>query len=581
MLKTLEITIFIVFLWVAPLYADQGVDPVAMSDRETGEHIEMMLQNRSSIAAGSVGVFRLLSHEEIFNLYQQRKFLPIWLDGLQLKAEAQMLLENLRNAGMHGLCGNDYLLTELESLIRVQMDFAEYHLPLTPGNRAVLDLFLSQAFLTYATHMIEGQVDPALAHVDWRARRRKADLIKLLDYAIENSRMSQVLEDMIPPHQGYRRLLEALVKYQTLSAFGGWPEIPPGPTIKPGDYDERVPVLRNRLLKTGDLVEMTASDDEYDQATQEAIRRFQIRHGLVADGAVGLKTLERLNVSVEERIRQIELNLERWRWMPKSLGERHVRVNIADFSLEVVEDDEIVIQMPVIVGTQYRKTPVFSAPMTYLEFAPYWTVPPTILREDKLPQIRKNPDYLEEKHFRIISWTGEDVTQYLRDIDWKTVKASSFPGLLRMEPGPWNPLGRVKFMFPNKFNVYLHDTNETGLFDNNIRSFSSGCIRVKRPRDLASYLLEKKLGSERLRALFAATAPVRVPIEHLMVHIQYWTAWVDQNDLIHFRPDGYFRDLDLDIALREPAYRVMDQLKASVEARLADRQSPGSLSDYP
>ncbi|MDH3454067.1 MAG: L,D-transpeptidase family protein [Desulfuromonadales bacterium] len=557
-------------LWAAPLDAGQVSSIVALLDRETGGHIEVLLQSRGSAPAVLVGVSRLLSHEEIFKLYQQREFLPVWLDGWQLKDEAQTLLDNLRNAGAQGLCGNDYLLAELEGLVRIQMDFARHNLPLAPDNRAVLDLFLSQAFLTYATHLVEGQVDPALAHVDWRARRRKADLVKLLEYAIENHRMSQVLGDLIPPHKEYQRLIDALSKYQTISAYGGWPEIPQGSSIRPGDYDERLPLLRALLLKTGDLEQVTATDHLYDQTTYAAVRSFQLRHGLVDDGVVGAKTLEALNVSVEERIRQIELNLERWRWMPKSFGERHIRVNIADFSLEVVEGDQTVMQMPVIVGTQYRKTPVFSARMTYLEFAPYWTVPPTILREDKLPQIKKNPDYLVEKHFRVISGRGEDVTIDPQQIDWATVDAAHFPGLLRMEPGPWNPLGRVKFMLPNKFNVYLHDTDEVSLFDNNIRSLSSGCIRVKRPRDLAAYLLEKDLGPDRLKELFEATAPEQISIEPLMVHLQYWTAWVDPDNRIHFRPDVYFRDLDLDVALTEPAYRVMDQLKVSNGTRFAN-----------
>lgn len=568
MLKVLKTTIIILFLWTAPLQAEQMFSIVALFDRDTSKHIEELLQSRGTKSPVLVGIPKLLSHEEILNLYRQREFLPIWFNGWQLKPEAQTLMDSLRNAGTHGLCGEDYLLAELEGLLRIQTDFANQHLPLSPVSLAVIDLLLSQAFLTYATHMVEGQVDPALAHVDWRARRRKADLIKLLEYAIENRRLSPVLGDLIPPHTEYRRLIDALDKYRTISALGGWPKIPPGPTIRPGSYDDRIPLLRILLLKTGDLEQISAIDYMYDQTTIEAIRSFQARHGLIEDGVVGLKTLDTLNISVEERIRQIELNLERWRWMPKSFGERHIRVNIADFSLQVVEGEETVMQMPVIVGTQYRKTPVFSARMTYLEFAPYWTVPPTILREDKLPQIKKNLEYLKEKHFRVINRAGEDVTNDLQKINWKTVKADSFPGFLRMDPGPWNPLGRVKFMFPNKFDVYLHDTNEVSLFERNIRSLSSGCIRIKRPVDLAHYLLEKKLGPGKLRALLEATAPKKISIDPLPVHIQYWTAWVDQNDVVHFREDVYFRDLDLDIALNEPAYRVMDQLKVDAGTRL-------------
>jgi murein L,D-transpeptidase YcbB/YkuD len=570
MLKLFKTTIVIFLLWVVPVYANQASSVVELFNHETSEHIEKLLESRDSSAIPLVGVSRLLSHEQLFNLYSQREFLPIWIDGWQMKPEVQVLLENLRSAGSHGLCSNDYLLAELGGLIRIQMDFARQNLPLAPDNRAVLDLFLSQAFLIFATHMVEGQVDPALAHVDWRVRRRKADLIKLLEYAIANRRLPQVLEGLIPPHEGYRQLINTLRQYQELSANGGWPEIPAGPTIRLGDSDDRVPLLRTLLLKTGDLQNVTSVTHVYDPVTREAVRIFQARHGLVEDGVIGPKTFKTLNVSVEDRIRQIELNLERWRWMPKSFGKRHIRVNVAGFYLEVIEDGEIVMQMPVIVGTQYRKTPVFSARMTYLEFAPYWTVPPTILREDKLPKIKRNPDYLVEKHFRIISRADREVTIDPLEINWANVRASNFPGLLRMDPGPWNPLGRVKFMFPNRFNVYLHDTNQTNLFGSNVRHFSSGCIRVKRPHDLAFYLLKENLDQDRLQELLVGTVPEQVSIKSLPVHIQYWTAWVDRDGLVQFRPDVYFRDLDLDVALNEPAYRVMDQLKVSVGKRLAN-----------
>ena len=210
MFKVLKTIIVVLCFWVAPVCAGQASSIVALFDQETSARIEMLLQSRDAESVPLVGVSRLFTHEDIFKLYQQRGFLPIWIDGWQLRPAAQTLLDNLRSAGEHGLCGNDYLLIELEGLVRIQMDFARHNLPLAADNRAVLDLFLSQAFLTFATHMVEGQVDPALAHVDWRARRRKADLIKLLEYAIENRRMSQVLENLIPPHEEYRQLVSAL-----------------------------------------------------------------------------------------------------------------------------------------------------------------------------------------------------------------------------------------------------------------------------------------------------------------------------------------------------------------------------------
>ena len=568
MFKIVLSIIFLV-LWALPSFADQTPGFDALFEQENSEQIKILLENRKLSPTPLVSISRLLSHEQIARLYEQREYRSIWFDGWRLTEESQTLLEYLRNAGALGLCGNEYLLPELEGLLRIQTDFARHNLPLAPTNRAVLDLFLSQAFLTYATHMVEGQVDPELAHVDWRARRRKADLIKLLEYATDKNRMAQVLEGLSPPHEGYRLLVEALQRYQTLSALGGWPEIPSGPSIRPGGHDARLPLLRSHLSRTGDLDHAVEEGSYYDSETEQAMRLFQLRHGLVDDGVVGPKTLQALNVSVEERIRQIELNLERWRWMPKSFGERHIRVNVADFSLQVVEAGEVVMQMPVIVGTGYRKTPVFSARMSYLEFAPYWTVPPTILREDKLPNIKRNPAYLDEKHFKIISREAEGEFIDATQIDWANIDADNFPGLLRMEPGPWNPLGRVKFMFPNRFNVYLHDTNEAYLFSNNVRSFSSGCIRVKRPRELAYYLLRDDLGDARLQELFEADAPEQVSIKPVPVHIQYWTAWVTEEGRLHFRRDVYFRDLDLDVALTEPAYRVMDQLEVNIGSRLA------------
>ena len=563
MYRLLLVTAVIFVLLGGSAGAGQVSAVVALLNQETGEQIERLLSSRESGISPVIGVSRLLSHDQIFKLYHERDFAPLWLDGWQLKPGALTMLANLRNAGAHGLCGDDYLLVQLEGLIGLQETFARKSLPLAAQNRAVLDLFLSQAFLTFASHMVEGQVDPKLAHVDWRARQRKVDLLKLLKYALDNDRMPQVLEGLYPPHEEYRNLVAALARYQELSALGGWPVIPSGPAIRPGDRDSRVRLLKNLLQTTGDLGMAVEAESLYDQETVAAVMKFQSRHGLVDDGVIGSKTVAAMNVPVEERIRQIELNLERWRWMPKSFGKRHIRVNVADFSLVVIDDGETVLQMPVIVGTQYRKTPVFSAQMTYLEFAPYWIVPPTILREDKLPIIKHNWHYIKEKHFQIVSLSDEETFINPEEVDWQKINVENFPGLLRMEPGPWNPLGRVKFMFPNRFNVYLHDTNESYLFDNNVRSFSSGCIRIEKPDELAYFLLGEELGAERLEELFTASEPVQIPIKPVPVHIQYWTAWVDQEGLVNFRPDVYFRDLDLEVALKNPAYRVMEQLQAS------------------
>jgi murein L,D-transpeptidase YcbB/YkuD len=239
-------------------------------------------------------------------------------------------------------------------------------------------------------------------------------------------------------------------------------------------------------------------------------------------------------------------------------------VNIADFSLEVVEGGVVVMRMPVVVGTSYRKTPVFSGLMRYVEFAPYWGVPPTILREDKLPKIKANRDYLRLAHFEIVPWNGPPGEVLDPEtIDWKNVTAENFPGLLRQKPGPWNPLGRVKFIFPNAFDVYLHDTPEHYLFEKNRRSYSSGCIRIARPEDLAQYLLEGQKGwdCERIADAMNSPVPVVEPLqEPLPVHILYRTAWIDAAGALEFRKDVYLRDVDLDLALRQTVRGFGDEV---------------------
>lgn len=502
-----------------------------------------------------LGQEMLLNADLLPGYYLARGYAPVWIDAQGLSNSARQLLDLLRSADEHGLCPEDYHLSRIEPLVGLAEDCRRYGMPFDAGYMARLDLLLTDAFILYAGHHVEGRVDPDEVHEGWRARPRKVDLLRLLDYALSADRLLPVLADLAPPHAGYRLLCAELERYRTLSAHGGWPLVPAGPTLRAGDVDSRLPLLRQRLLISGDLStgERPALNPQlFDKEFAAAVSRFQKRHGLTADGVLGPKTLATLNVPVEARIRQLELNLERWRWLPKNLGSRYIMVNSADFQLTVMEADLRVLSMPVVVGTAYRKTPVFSASMNHLIFAPYWTVPPTILREDKLPKIKADPGYVERQHFEIVRGTEENPTILdTSTISWKSVTATTFPGMLRQKPGPWNPLGRVKFMFPNTFDVYLHDTPDKHLFGRDARTFSSGCIRIQRPVDLAVYLLEGQGWSrERVQAAMARSEPLRVNLARpLPVHVLYWTAWLDEEGVLQFRDDIYLRDLDLDVAL--------------------------------
>ena len=363
--------------------------------------------------------------EEVADLYRARDFRPLWQGTGGIRIGALALVEQLRSAAEHGLCGEDYLLEPLEKRLTFRTAALRRGEALSPRDAAMLDLLLTQAFFGYGTHLVEGRVDPALAHVDWRARRRKLDLAKLLPSAVQGDSLGQLLTELAPPHAEYRQLMSALAAYRDLAARGGWPLVPAGEKLSPGDIDPRMPAVRARLLATGELpAPMPFEGNAYGPGTLAAVKLYQGRNGLDQDGVIGKRTLAALNVPVEGRIRQIELNLERWRRLARDLGRRHIRINIADYSLVLVENGQVVMAMPVIVGTPFRKTPVFSAQMTYLEFAPYWTVPATILREDKLPAIQKNPAFLKKNHFRVVRSSGRVLSdEELQKIDWRKVKA--------------------------------------------------------------------------------------------------------------------------------------------------------------
>lgn len=534
--------------------------PVLAADAgEIAEQIAVLVDRQVELPAGDIGELRVPVSQDVADFYRGRSHRPLWqgsTSGLRIAAHA--LIERLRSAADHGLCGEDYHLQPIEKLMARRAELVRQAKRLMASDAAMLELLLTQAFYSYGTDLVEGRVDPALAHVDWRARRRKLDLSRLLPSAVEGDSLGRLLADLAPPHPEYQELMSALAAYRELSARGGWPRVPGGESLRPGDIDPRVPRMRARLLVTGELpAPVDFEGNAFGPATLAAVRKFQTRHGLEPDGVVGRRTVAAMNVPVEARVRQIELNLERWRWLARDLGKQHIRVNIADYSLEVFENGEVVMGMAVIVGTPFRKTPVFTAQMSYLEFAPYWTVPPTILREDKLPAIRKDPAFLQEHHFRIVRSSGRIMSdEELGHIDWHKVRAEEFPGELRMDPGPWNPLGRVKFMFPNAFNVYLHDTNERWLFDRSRRTFSSGCIRIEKPVELARYLLGgvKGWNEERLQEALDRTTPMQVGINPVPTHLQYWTAWVAADGTVQFRSDLYHRDLDLEVALAEPAW---------------------------
>ena len=354
----------------------------------------------------------------------------------------------------------------------------------------------------------------------------------------------------------YRELQNKLAEYRVLAVKGGWPSIPAGNALKPGMEDQRIKIVRKRLIATGELAPENMDSAGFDTALAEAVKRFQKRHNLKPDGVVGNQTLAVMNIPVAVRIKQIIINMERYRWLKRSMGDRLVAVNIAGFEVFAGKPGTIDLKMPVIVGKKYHKTPVFSDTIKYVVFNPYWNLPPSIARNETLPKLKKDPHYLEKHNMRIFQGWGPDAPELdATTIDWSKVSKKNMNRYrIRQDPGPKNALGTLKLVFPNKYNVYLHDTPSHGLFKRERRAFSHGCIRMDRPAEMASWVLggeEKGWSLARVNEIVASRKrQVAVLDQPISIYILYSTAFVNPEDnMLYFYEDIYSRDQLLGKAL--------------------------------
>ncbi len=413
------------------------------------------------------------------------------------------------------------------------------------------EMAIATALLRYSIDVRSGRVEPEKDDPELFRTRVAVDQTGILRNAATGSEIEAFLETLAPRAVEYRALREALVAYRGMAESGGWQPVPGIVTIKPGHAGPELQPIWERLRITGDIDRILPMPATYDDALVAGVMRFQRRHGLSPDGNIGPRTRAALNAPVSQRIRQIELNMERWRWLPDDLGETHVIVNLAGFDLRAVRRGEEVRKISVIVGRPYRRSPVFSDRISYLELNPDWTVPYKIATQDILPKLQADPGYLAENNFQVLP-AGGGVPVDPASIDWTTYGRRNFPFLLRQLPGPTNALGRIKFMFPNRFSVYLHDTPARELFRQDVRMFSSGCIRVAEPMALAAFLLEGDPAwtPEALQNVVdtGKTKVIRLR-QTVPVHLTYQTAWVAADGTVQFREDVYNRDTLLAAAL--------------------------------
>lgn len=483
----------------------------------------------------------------IQDFYQRRQFEPMWMQNSALSQQGQNLLAYLTGIDAQGLLPDDYHASSLQRLHSTQTD----------SDASLAELMLSDAFFTLSQHLLAGKVDPSSLSPEWQANRRRKNLVDLLERVANGESVTQILTASQPRQIRYQRLIDALDKLRRMPTMD-WPALPLSPLIRAGGSDSRLAEIAARLQLWGDLAQPPTADI-YSPELQTAVRKFQARHGLQADGIIGEATMQALNKSPQQRARQIEVNLERWRWLAEDLGETHILVNIAGYELKVIENNATVLRMPVVVGRTYRKTPVFSDRVRYLVLHPAWAVPYKLATQDKLPEIQKNPDYFTSMGFKVYDRRDGRLVDSAT-VDWKALDRSHFPYQLVQDPGPLNALGQVKFMFPNQYNVYLHDTPSKDLFARPERAFSSGCIRLGEPLALAEYLL-KDAGWDRqrldgvLQKGATATVFLHKPVP---VHIEYWTTWIGSSGDLNFREDIYGRDEPLWKALKTPLNEFQD-----------------------
>jgi murein L,D-transpeptidase YcbB/YkuD len=529
------VCLVLVFAWPT------AATPIASDLRQRIEHLRET--GKLSVAGVSIGAIELLPQ-----LYERSAFNRLWTRESDIEA----LLAAIRASDHDGLDPADFHLEQLTRLRRELHAAANTH---KPGAAADFDLLLTDALLRLGYQLFYGKVDPESLDAGWNFERPllNEEAVPAIESALRSGTIAELLRSLEPPHPTYAALKRALKRYREIKARGGWGTVPVGPKLESPMEDARVDALRKRLQATGDLASAPAVNRQlFDDALVQAVKRFQARHGLDVDGAVGPATLAALNVPVDARIDQIRVNLERARWLLRTPERDYLAVNIASFDAALFRNGERVWSARAIVGRPYRMTPLFRADMTYVVFNPTWTVPPTILKKDLLPKVKNDPSFLARNSFKVVDRAGQTVDASA--IDWSTARAGTLPYQIVQKPGKKNALGRVKFMFPNKYQVYLHDTPDRTLFQRAARTYSSGCIRVDQPVELARLLLNgaAEWPPARIDKVLAGkktvTARLAVPVP---VFLLYWTVEVPADGSVHFRNDIYERDPPILVELRK------------------------------
>jgi L,D-transpeptidase YcbB len=490
------------------------------------------------------------------HFYQQREFTPAWTPDGTLSSQAKALVKAIERAHLEGLQPLDYHLSKIVELSKIAERGKTKHSIRWTELLFGLDLLCTDAFLTYAGHLAHGKVDPETLKPAWQGLCVDEELIPTLEGALASDRIEETLGKLLPHHDFYTSLKKKLASCRELAKRQDWSVLSADPPLRKGDQGKRVKNLRRRLYDSGDLEDKTAThQDLFGDELEKALCGYQKRHGLEVTGVLDRPTVAALNIPFEERARQIEFNLERWRWLPHDLGERFIYVNIANFELELFEGSRRIIAMKVVAGAEAWQTPEFASQMTHLVINPYWTIPIPVLLKEIAGYILQDPNYLRNNKMVILRGRGDQEIEADADtIDWAKLTEKNLNFRIRQDPGPLNVLGRLKFVFPNKYEIFLHDTPYQEDFAKTARVFSHGCVRAEKPVELAAYVLRGKPGWDMERIMAAIEEPCEQTvklIDPINVYFLYGTAWQDKDGQMQFRPDIYMKDLRLARALSQ------------------------------
>lgn len=479
----------------------------------------------------------------LYNLYRKYDYNMLWINRGSLNSNARQLIESLCASWKEGLSNASYNMDEINNLVNTLQSKRKIR-PGTMKKYIRLEMLFSNAYLDYASDLLSGKVNPGALDSIWEAHPREENHVNRMEKALNEGTISQSLTGLRPDNPQYKKLASKLEDYLTIKNSGGWTMPGYFPLLTPGDSNENVISVKKYLRKTGDLVLVDKNyirSGLFDQVLKSAVINYQQRHGIKPDGLVGKETLTEINNSIEYRIDQIRVNMERMRWLPGSFGEKYILVNLPEYKLRYYEEGSLLEEMRIVIGEVENYTPVLKDTLRYIVFNPTWNLPRSIAVKEKLPKIKADSTYLERFDYILLkgSYVSKD-TVSPDSVDWSDINKENFPFYLVQKPGKYNALGRIKFLFPNHHAIYLHDTPSGHLFDAYERDFSHGCIRLERPFELASKMLKGQMTWTEMQDVLESEETTSIILdETIKVHFLYFTAWVDDQDRIHFRKDLY------------------------------------------